>query len=63
MSTERKRASILYAICLVLFGIVMAGWHFLLVGISRDFGAGVFVGALISAGCLGIIFKSVRELP
>lgn len=62
MQSERKRASILYGVCLVLFGIVMAAWHFMLVGISADFGAGLVVGMAVTMGCLGIIFRSVREL-
>jgi hypothetical protein len=54
--------NMLYAICLLLFGLVMAGWHLLLTGISPDFGAGCVVGMLVTMGCLAIIFRSVREL-
>ncbi|TIL25729.1 MAG: hypothetical protein E5Y88_12335 [Mesorhizobium sp.] len=59
---SRNRAGILYATALILLGIVMGGWHWMLVGISRDFGAGLAVGFTICLGAMGIILRSVREL-
>lgn len=59
---SKNRAGVLYATALILFGIVMGGWHWLLVGVSRDFGAGLVVGFAVCAGAMGIILRSVREL-
>lgn len=59
MHVNRK---LLVAFCLVLFAIAMAGIQFLATGVNSDFAMGVGVGALITAGCLGIISRSVREL-
>lgn len=63
MHSERKRASILYGIAFLAFSAVMACLHWLIVGISADFGGGFVVGALFAFGLLGILSKTVREIP
>lgn len=50
------------ALALILFGIVMAAWHWLLTGIDENFGIGVVVGAAVMAGLLGFLSKNVRNL-
>jgi hypothetical protein len=50
------------AICLVLFGLVMAGLHWMISGLGIDFGYGFLAGMTMTMGCLAIIFRSVREL-
>lgn len=59
---DRNRAGILYGICFLAFSIIMAGWHFLLVGINADFGSGVAVGAFLAYGLLALLSRRVREL-
>lgn len=54
---------IIYGIAFFAFGVLMAGWHWLLTGINADFGAGVAVGGAFSAGMLGLLFKSIRDIP
>lgn len=63
MSTERKRASILYGIASIAFAVVMTGVHWLLTGINEQFGYGVGVGLFLAFGLLGILSKTVREIP
>ena len=53
---------LLYAVCLIAFGVVMGGWHILMTGISVDFGAGLVCGFAICAGALAILVKDVRRL-
>lgn len=59
---DRNRAGILYGIAFIASAILMTGWHWLLTGINEDFGTGVFVGALVAFGLLGILSRRVREL-
>lgn len=63
MTPERKRASILYGVAFLAFSAVMAGLHWLIVGINADFGGGFVVGMLFAFGLLGLLSKTVRELP
>ncbi len=41
----------------------MGGIQWLLTGINDDFGAGVFVGALIGVGLFALASRNVRETP
>lgn len=57
----RNRAGFLYAVCLIAFGLAMGAWHWLLTGITKDFGAGVAVGAFIGAGVIFLASRKARE--
>lgn len=59
----KARASILYAFAAIAWAIVMTGLHWLLTGISVDFGTGVAVGMFLMFGLIGVVSKTVRELP
>lgn len=50
------------AIALILFGIIMAAWHWLLTGIDDNFGVGVVVGFVIGAGGVFLLSRSARNL-
>lgn len=63
MSHERKRASILYGIAAIAWAVIMTGFHWLLTGIDQQFGFGVVVGLFLAFGLLGILSKTVREIP
>ncbi len=62
-STKEPLGPFWAALALILFGVVMAAWHWLLTGIDENFGIGVVVGAAIMAGLLGFLSKRVRNLP
>jgi len=40
----------------------MGAWHMLMVGISRDFGAGLVVGAAIAFGMIFLLSRTARNL-
>lgn len=61
-STKEPLGPFWAALALILFGIVMAAWHWLLTGIDENFGIGVVVGAAVMAGLLGFLSKNVRNL-
>ncbi|MGN6772618.1 MAG: hypothetical protein ACTHJQ_22630 [Rhizobiaceae bacterium] len=63
MDAERKRASILYGVASLAFAIVMTGVHWFLTGINDQFGYGFAVGLFFAFGLLGILSKTVREIP
>lgn len=51
----------LYGICFVLFALVMGGLHWLLTGISADFGMGVAVGLGLGWGMVFLGSRKARE--
>ncbi|SOC40104.1 hypothetical protein SAMN05892877_1075 [Rhizobium subbaraonis] len=59
----RNQQGFLAAIALILFGIVMGVIHFLISGVSEQFGAGVVVGLLIGFGLLFLASRQARETP
>lgn len=59
---SRNQVGILYGIAFLIFSGVMAGWHWALTGISRDFGAGAAVGFLFAVGVMALASRRVREL-
>lgn len=59
--TDRNRMGILYAVCFILFAVVMTGLHWLMTGINADFGTGVAVGVALGMGVLALASKRVRE--
>ncbi|PYE88766.1 hypothetical protein [Phyllobacterium leguminum] len=59
----RNQQGFIYAICFVLFGLVMGGIHWLLTGINGDFGMGVGVGFFVGIGLLFLASRNVRETP
>lgn len=59
----KVRASILYGVAFIAMAVVMAVLHWLITGISADFGGGFVVGILFAFGLLGLLSKSIRELP
>lgn len=63
MNQVRKRANILYGIAAIAWAVVMTGFHWLLTGIDAQFGFGVAVGLFLAFGLLGILSKTVREIP
>lgn len=59
----RNQQGFIYAICFILFGLVMGGLWLLLTGINDSFGAGVAVGMFIGIGLIGLASRNVRETP
>lgn len=59
---RRNRAGILYGICFILFAAAMAGIHWLMTGISVDFGTGFVVGAFLGVGLFALASRRVREM-
>jgi len=59
---SRNRVGILYAICFILFSLVMGGIWWLMTGISEDFGMGFVVGALLAVGLFALASRRVRTM-
>lgn len=61
-STKEPLGPFWAALALILFGIVMAAWHWLLTGIDENFGIGVVVGFVIGAGGIFLLSRNARNL-
>lgn len=59
----RNQQGIIYAICFILFGLVMFGLHWLMTGLNEDFGIGVAVGIVLGLGLAALASRRVRETP
>lgn len=58
---SKNAAAILYGICFLALGAVMAFMHWLITGIDQNFGIGVAVGLFLGYGFLTLGSKAVRE--
>ena len=54
---------VLAAVCLILFGIVMAGFNFALRSMEVNFLFGFGSGLLIGAGFVFLLSRTAREIP
>lgn len=59
----RNQQGFIYAVCFILFGLIMGALWLLLTGISEDFGMGVAAGAFIGVGIFALASRTVREAP
>lgn len=59
----RNQTGLIYAVCLIVFGVAMGCIHFLITGINDDFGTGIVVGMLVGMGLIGLASRNVRETP
>lgn len=50
------------ALALILLGLVLGGWHWLVRGVNEDFGAGVAVGGMLAFGMIFLLSKTARNL-
>jgi Kef-type K+ transport system membrane component KefB len=60
MTQDRK--TLLVAVCFVIFAVIMAGLTWFLKYMGLEFVLGFVVGVALTAGCLGIAIKEVRDL-
>lgn len=59
----RNQMGFIYAACFILMGLFMFGLHWLITGISDDFGTGIVIGMALGMGLLGLASRRVREAP
>lgn len=51
-----------YAIAFIIFGATMLGLHWLMTGISEDYGMGLISGLFIGVGLIFLLSRSARSL-
>lgn len=51
-----------YAVAFIIFGAAMLGIHWLMTGISEDYGMGLVSGLFIGFGLIFLLSRSARSL-
>ncbi|MER9755402.1 hypothetical protein NKJ46_18430 [Mesorhizobium sp. M0166] len=58
---DRNIRGFLYAAAFIVAAVAMFGVHWLMTGISKDFGMGITVGLFLGIGIVALASKQVRE--
>ncbi|MCJ2011796.1 hypothetical protein [Methylobacterium sp. J-076] len=60
---SRPNQALFASVAITVFGLGMAGLHYLTTGFGEEFGAGVAVGGLIGMGLTFLASRQARETP
>ncbi|MER9159087.1 hypothetical protein [Mesorhizobium sp. M0778] len=58
---DRNIRGFLYAAAFIMLAAAMFGVHWLMTGISKDFGIGMTVGLFLGIGIVALASRQVRE--
>lgn len=60
---SKSNQALFASVAITVFGLGMAGLHYLMTGFGQDFGSGVAVGLLLGSGLTFLASRQAREAP